>query len=175
MAKVTRQVRVVYRIEKYHLFPFDGDLPYLACAFNQVDDSNWLLNISMSEVKHFSKFTNAINISVQLWLNIQTIPIFIITWNWYHPVAMTLKMVSLVYKNLIYLWEGLIYRYEPNFSMSFDCYMHREASFSSDGWTIVSSNTNITSGKSVNENNLPQTVRFESCKGTLQVLSFITT
>ena len=53
--------------------------------------------------------------------------------------------------------------------------MHREASFSSDGWTIVSSNTNITSGKSVNENNLPQIVRFESCKGTLQVFSFITT
>ena len=34
--------------------------------------------------------------------------------------------------------------------MSFDCYMHREASFSSDGWTIVSSNKNVTSGKLLN-------------------------
>ena len=41
---------------------------------------------------------------------------------------------------------ALIYRYQREFSMEFKCYLTREASFSSDGWTIVSSNTSITTG-----------------------------
>ena len=41
---------------------------------------------------------------------------------------------------------ALIYRYQREFSMEFKCYLTREASFSSDGWTIVSSNTSVSTG-----------------------------